>query len=162
MGFVVRDGKLGFGLEPARITLAGINRGAAASVTGNLYMCDTANTSYDLDADEGGVFGNFIVPTADATWTQNIVISPIACALEAGIAVGSPMRLIAHGTTQVLCSAGGAVARGHIHVTSASHVATPIVNGSAATVRAVGFTNEAYTAGTVLLKCYFTGIGKPY
>ena len=161
--FIIRDGKLGFGCEPARVTGALINRVGSASLAYEPLMCDVINTSYDIDADEGGVFGNGITPYADTTlglWTSLYLVAPMAIVQEAGVANGSPVRVIFSGPTACRVNSGSASARANLTYAQSQRYLTLTLGARTLAIRFVGFSISAHggTGTETLSSFYFSGL----
>lgn len=110
---VVRDGKLAFGLEPARISCSIVNRVGSALVYGDCLMLDLENQSYDTDADEGGVFGNGITPATSTSGVGTLAYPLVLVVGGGATAAGTVVPCIAQGIqTNVMVTNNGTAAAG--------------------------------------------------
>lgn len=162
MGFMIRQGKMQMGAEPARICGSLINRAAGVSLIGEPLMCDIDTTSYDTDADDGGAYGNGITATAGGVNTISHLISPYGCVTEAGVAVGSRVQVCFHGITNVLVNQ--AVASPAAKLTLIQATGQRYASGIAANIstnKILGWTHDSHaTSGsTILTKSLFHGVG---
>lgn len=157
--FSIRKGRMAFGAEVAPEPSYLINRTAGASLSYEPLMCDIANTAYDLDADEGGVFGNGITPAADATWTGNYLYAPFACVQRAGIGVGFRVEVRFMGITKVRATAAAPVVRASIiYSAGVRHVALNAANRTMAQ-RGLGWMHDAHGGtGVETPTCVFLGL----
>lgn len=136
---VIRDGRLGFGCEPASIPVKVVNRVGTSLLTGETLMCDILNSAYDSDADEGGVFGNGITPTAG---NHDLMFAPIVLTTGGGgTASGTVISGIVHGVATARVTNLDGLSQIRRAIEQATAVRNPDVapNAYSATVRYVGY-----------------------
>lgn len=153
--------KLGFGIEFAPIGGALVFRpSSVTSLVGEPLMCDISNTSYDTDADEGGIFGNGITPTDGAVNTIDYITAPHALVIEAGIATGSRVQVMfQHPNISARLTSGSALARALVHTTTAQRYFLAIGSSLPAGRRVMGSTVAAHGGtGTESVNMHFCGI----
>lgn len=160
MGFLIREGKMGFGAEPCIWAGQLINRNAVASLYGEPLMCDISNSSYDTDADEGGIFGNGKTPVGDATATQDALISPWGAVQQAGVAVGSRVDVVFFGRAMVRCNSVAAVTkRGFFNQPSLTNTYVSLGTGSLNNLRNLGWNWGTHGGtGTETIMCLWDGL----
>lgn len=160
MGFIIKEGKLGFGAEPALVHGFLVNRNAVASLAGEPLMCDISNSSYDTDSDEGGIFGNGKTPVGGGSATQDALISPWGAARVAGIAVGQPVPVVFFGKTKVRSNSAVAVTvRGFFHQPSLTNTYVSLGTGSLNNLRNCGWNMAAHGGtGTELIDSLWDGL----
>ena len=169
MAFFVKEGKVGLGCKPADIPGELINRAAGASLLGEPLYCDISNTSYETDADEGGVYGNGISGVAGGVNTLDHLLAPAGVVTRAGIAVGKRVPVLYHGLARVLVTqnVGANTARMTLIQSGSSVRAVTGIVSNLSTNRVFGWTHANHvnanggvaTVNHELLLSTFLGLG---
>lgn len=170
MSLILRQGKMGMGVEPALMTCQVINRVGTGLVQGDVLMLDMDNTAYDNDADDGGIFGNGITPAASGTSGSSVggIFWPyVATTSGTSTASGTRVDAVLAGICKVRCknTSGHASAKGQLlRITNAAFSRNPEIDDAitAATslCKRLGFNLEAHGAGATVtsVNCLFYGL----
>ena len=162
MSWTIKEGKLAMGFEVAIFDGYLIQRTGAASILGAPLMCDIGNTTYDQDADEGGIFGNAITPiTTSATFTHDYLIAPMACTTQGGVATANRVQVRFQGLVQARVNAGAAVARARLDISTGNTYATTALGADTLAGRSYGLMIGAHGGtGTESVIAMWAGAAK--
>lgn len=162
MSWTIKEGKMEMGFQVAIFDGSLMNRTGAASILGAPLMCDIGNTSYDQDADSGGIFGNAITPTlASATFTHDYLIAPMACTTQGGVASGSRTDVRFQGLVSARVNAGAATARARLDISSTNTYVGLNLGADTLASRSVGLMIGAHGGtGTETVIAMWSGAAK--
>lgn len=112
MYFVLREGRVSMGVELARFEVSGINRVGTALLAGEVLMCDLDNTTYNSDATDGGIYGNWISPAAAGSGgsASGLLWPFVMVTSGAGTASGTRINALAYGHGKGSVTNAGALA----------------------------------------------------
>lgn len=169
MTLFLRMGKMGMGVEPALMHCQVLQRVGTALLAGEVLMLDMSNSSFDNDADDGGMFGNAITPAATGTGgvTGAVCWPYVATTSGSGTASGTRVDAVIGGITKVRCrnTAGSGTVKGQImrmplsSLTRQPEIDEPFLAADNVGKK-LGFTLEAtpVTATPASINCLFWGL----
>lgn len=169
MFFVLREGRVSMGVELARFEVSGINRVGTAVAAGEVLMCDLDNTTYLSDASEGGIYGNWISPSASGSGGSSAgLMWPFVMVTSGqGTPAGTRINALAfgHGKGSVTNVGSLAALKGYGLINAGGGTRTMALSNAVAAIgnKKLGWVSgpTTHTAGTgaELIDVYFNGMG---